>query len=269
MDREADRYTLNNRELWDELAPVHFRSYDIKGFLSGHSSLDAIQMKDLGSIKGKKVLHLQCHIGLDTLSLARLGADVTGIDISPRSIEFAEKLKKRSGLDARFICSDIYRLEGKLKAGYDIVYTGQGVLCWLKDIKEWGRIISRYLEKGGMFYIMEGHPFSCIFESGGKGIRVEYDYFKPGPLRFDDWDADYSDPSYRVRSPSYEWQWTAGDIVNSLIGADLRIERFEEYPFLFFKRFKGMKKGKDGFWHFKSGTSGYVPLMFTLKARKI
>jgi len=129
----------------------------------------------MGDVKDKSLLHLQCHIGTDSLSWVLEGAQVTGVDFSGESIRIANELKKRLGLKACFIESNIYDLPGTLKEKFDIVYTSQGVLSWLKNIKEWGKIISHYLKPGGIFYIMEIHPLFYIFDDDKRGeLTIKY-----------------------------------------------------------------------------------------------
>ncbi len=262
-------YEDGNRILWNELTDVHIKSYGVDKFLAGETTLDEIQLRELGDIKGKSLLHLQCHFGLDTLSLAREGAIVTGVDFSERAIINARQLVDVTGIPARFILSNIYDLESKLDEKFDVVYTTMGVLCWLKDIKRWGEIIGRYLKPGGMLYLMESHPIINIFDDTKPGpLAITIDYFhKDEPIIWDDHAPDYSDPTHLQENPSYEWRWTISDIINSLISAGLTIEFFNEYDKVFSKYFPDMEKDQDGWWvlpHLR----GKLPLMFSLRARK-
>jgi SAM-dependent methyltransferase len=268
---EADRRAeANNRELWDELAPVHFRAYrEVALLREGGTSLDEIELQEIGSVAGKSLLHLQCHIGTDTLSWARQGARVSGVDFSPQSLALAQQLRRELGLEADFIQSDIYDLPGVLSGAFDIVYTSRGVLCWLRDLAEWGRIITHFLRPGGVFYIMESHPFLNMFEETEAGeLAITYPYFhRAEPTCWDDEGGDYADESYVPQHPSYEWDWAVSDIQNSLLGAGLQIEFFREYDRLFFKRFPCMVEVREG-WYECPYYAGKLPLMFTLRARK-
>ncbi|MCK5906496.1 MAG: class I SAM-dependent methyltransferase, partial [Flavobacteriales bacterium] len=149
-----------NRESWNKRSEVHFVSefYDNKSFLEGKISLTEIELSELGDVKGKSLLHLQCHFGQDTLSFARMGAKVTGVDLSDKGIEFANVLKEKSGIDAEFIVSNVYDLKENLKGEFDIVFTSFGVLGWLPDLDKWAEIVSHFLKSGGIFYIAEFHP---------------------------------------------------------------------------------------------------------------
>ena len=169
LDRINKEAEISNQAFWDEIAPVHYKSYDIEKLKQGKSLIDEIQKKEMGDVKDKSLLHLQCHIGTDSLSWALEGAQVTGVDFSRESIKIADELKRALGLETRFIESNIYDLPNTLKEKFDIVYTSQGVLTWLKDIKEWGKLISHYLKHGGIFYIMETHPLLYIFGDDKRG----------------------------------------------------------------------------------------------------
>ena len=255
-----------NRIHWDELAEVHAESYDYKELVKGGHVMDSIQTGEVGEVQNRSMLHLQCHIGTDTLSWARLGADVTGVDISPVSLRVAQSLAKKAGLNARFIESSVYDLPDKLDGTFDIVYTSIGVLCWLSDISAWAGIIRRYLKPGGFFYIMESHPFLMVFDDESDGLTVRYPYFHGETP--DEWPADYpdySDSDYTVKSPSWEWQWSMSDILNALIENDLRIDFLHEHSVIPWKALPCMIKGDNGFWRLPEGMDK-LPLMFSLRA---
>ena len=159
-----------NQDLWDEVAPVHLRSYkEVEILRKGGIALDEIELREIGEVRGKTLLHLQCHIGTDTLSWARQGATVTGVDFSAQSIACAKQLQQELGLEASFLCANVYDLPTVLHKSFDIVYTSRGVLCWLKDLDEWARIVAHFLKPGGIFYIMETHPLCNIFEEAQPG----------------------------------------------------------------------------------------------------
>jgi SAM-dependent methyltransferase len=260
----------NNQALWDELAPVHFKAYrEVETLRAGDVSLDEIELADLGDVRGLSLLHLQCHIGTDTLSWARRGAVVTGVDYSERSLALARELSEELGLEATFVHSNIYNLRKNLEGEFDIVYTSRGVLVWLRDIVEWAGIVAHYLKPGGTFYMMETHPFFQVFEEPDEGrLEVSLPYFHNAePMMWDDDMPDYADEGYVPQRPSYEWQWSLSDILNALIGAGLQIQSFHEYERLFFKLFAGMEETRPG-WYKYPGCEGRLPLIFTLKATK-
>ena len=255
-----------NKVYWDELAAVHAESADYEELIKGGHVMDRIQIGEVGEVRNRSLLHLQCHIGTDTLSWARLGAEVTGVDISPASLRVAEGIAKKAGLKARFIESSIYDLPGKLNGTFDIVYTSIGVLCWLSDLKAWAKLIRRYLKPGGFFYIMESHPFLMVFDDESDGLTVHYQYFhKEAPHEWSGNYADYSDPDYMVKSPTWEWQWPMSDILNALIENGLEISFLHEHTVIPWKALPCMIECGDGFWKLPEGMDN-LPLMFSLRA---
>ncbi len=205
--------------------------YGLAGFKRGETSLKSIELEEVGEVEGKSLLHLQCHFGMDTLSWARLGASVTGVDFSDKAIAVAKSLGDEVGIHARFICSNIYDLPQRLDERFDIVYTSYGVLCWLPDLSKWASVIEGFLKPGGMFYIVEGHPILNIFDNSNAatGFRVAQSYFhKTEPVRWEP-EGDYADKNAAVRNPSFEWTHSLSDIINALIGAGLKIEFVHEF----------------------------------------
>jgi len=259
-----------NQELWDEIAPIHVKAYqEIDVLKEGGIVLDEIELQEIGEVKGKTLLHLQCHIGTDTLSWARQGATVTGIDFSEESIACARQLQQELQVDATFVHANVYDLRTVLDDQFDIVYTSRGVLCWLRDLDEWARIIAHFLKPGGIFYMMEAHPICNVFDEAKPGeLAIVHPYFHtPEPRLWDDQSPDYADESYIPQYPSYEWDWSLSDILNALLKAGLLLESFNEYDRLFFKRFPGMVNCSER-WYCCPQYAGKLPLMFTVRARK-
>lgn len=266
--RDPDSEGINLRH-WEEIAEVHLRSYDIEPLLAGGHGLDAIQVTEMGDVRGKTLLHLQCHIGTDTLSWARLGARVTGVDFSPASLRAAADLAARTGLPARFVESSLYDLPARLPETFDIVYTSTGVLCWLSDLDEWGRIIADHLKPGGVFYMLESHPFLNVFDDEADGLSVEASYFHSEEPRLWPGDhPDYADPGYLVKTGSAEWTWSMGDILNALLKAGLTLEFLHEYDAIPWKALPCMiPSDRAGFYRLPPGRD-LLPLVFTLRARR-
>ena len=259
-----------NQAFWDEVAPVHSRAYaEVAMLRRGEPILHPHELAALGDVRGKSLLHLQCHIGTDTLSWARLGADVTGVDFSAVSLTIARELAAELGLAARFVHSNVYDLPQVLAGSFDIVYTSRGVLCWLKDLPAWARVIAHFLKPGGLFYLLEGHPFLNMIEESRPGVlELAYSYFHgPEPTCWDDESPDYADASYVPRSPTYEWSWTVSDILSALLGAGLRLESFHEFDALFYKAYPDMVPASHKTFIFP-GAPGRLPLTFALTARK-
>jgi SAM-dependent methyltransferase len=266
----VDKYFQQNRAHWDEITPIHARSafYDVAGFKAGKSMMIMpFEIEEMGDVRGKSLLHLQCHFGMDTLTWGRRGAKVTGADFSEEAIKLARQLSQETGIKAEFIRSDIYELPEVLKKKYDIVYTSGGVLCWLPDLKKWGEIIYYFLKPGGFFYIMEGHPFMNVFDNTKTATRlnITQSYFHHEvPTKWEA-DGDYAENDAEIVNPTYEWTHSLGDIISGLAQAGLKIEFVHEYPMIFFKAFPFMIKGKDNYWHLEGDK---LPQIFSLKASK-
>ncbi|MFW9799973.1 MAG: class I SAM-dependent methyltransferase [Candidatus Thorarchaeota archaeon] len=267
-----DEFMEANREMWDDRVDVHKKSefYDVKGFLQGKQTLDPIELEEVGNVDGKTLLHLMCHFGMDTLSWARLGAKATGVDFSEKAVILAEDLSRQTGLNARFIASDIYKLPDVLDEEFDIVFTSGGVLSWLPDLERWAKVISLYVRKGGFFYIREFHPFAYVFddEEGMQDLRFKYPYFTPEePLRFDN-GSTYADSTKLKTMVTYEWNHSISTIINSLVESGLRIDFFNEFPFTTWKALPFLKKRSVRRWVLPSNEDS-LPLMFSLRASKL
>ena len=266
-----ENYFEANRKMWDELAVIHYKSkfYDVEGFKAGKLSLFSIERKELGDITGKSLLHLMCHFGMDTLSWAKLGAKVTGVDFSEKAIELARALSKETGIEGNFICANIYDLPKVLSEEFDIVFTSYGVLTWLPDLQNWATIIARFLKARGLFYMVELHPFTWIFQDEDvTELEVTHPYFKEQePIKFEV-KGSYADETAQINQEyNYEWPYSFSEILNSLINAGLKIQFVNEYPYCTYKMFPFMEKHEDGWWRLKN-QKGVIPLMFSLKAIK-
>ena len=257
-----------NRESWNERVPVHAASdfYDVESFKSGRITLMDIERREIGDVSGKTLLHLQCHFGLDTMSWSRLGAKATGVDFSDAAIDQARSLNEDMVLDVRFICSNLYDLPDALEEQFDIVFTSYGVLTWLPDIVRWAQVVSNHLKPGGVFYIVEFHPFATVFEASESGdMAPTHRYFHEELF------LEGGEPSYAgaqiIETPTYEWQHTLGDIVCALIDAGLRIEFLHEFPFTCFQAYPAMERGDDGWWWLPKHNDSF-PQIFSIRARK-
>ncbi len=264
-DQQAEK---QNQRLWDELASVHLEAYEeVKMLREGREILDVIELADIGPVRGKSLLHLQCHIGTDSLAWARQGAVVTGIDFSEESIRCARQLSEELDLPARFIQSSVYDVRTVDEERYDIVYTSRGVLCWLRDLQEWGRIVADSLKPGGLFYLMETHPLLAAMEEVDGVLVPTYPYFhQTSPMEWTG-DGDYADPGYISKTSSLEWQWSVSDILHALLDAGLQIDLVKEYDRLFFKMFPSMTT-EDGRWFRMPEHEDKLPLLLTVRAGK-
>jgi SAM-dependent methyltransferase len=266
-----DEFVKANLGLWNEWTEVHETSafYDLEGFKAGKSSLHAIELEELGDLAGKRLLHLQCHFGLDTLSWARLGAVVTGVDFSERAIELARSLAAELELPATFVQSTIDDLQDNLQGEFDVVFTSYGAIEWLADLDRWARTIVHFLAPGGTFYMVELHPLARALDDLDEHpeLRLAGPYFparKPRRLRIR---GSYAEPDAPVERVAYGWTHSFAEILNALIGAGLRLEYLHEFPCSVVPFSRSMKRAADG-WYYLPGGRRDVPFLFSLRATR-
>jgi SAM-dependent methyltransferase len=280
----VDTFREANRRLWAEWTRVHEQSdfYDLESFKAGaalHRPFDAApgvrvrayEVEDLGDVSGKDLLHLQCHFGIDTLSWARLGARVTGIDFSEPAIDLGRSLASELAIDAQFVVSPLEELPANLEGDFDIVYTSRGAIWWLSDLERWAGVITHFLRPGGVFYMTEFHPILMTFdEDEASEPRIRYPYFpRAEPLEFPV-KGSYADPSARVDADvEYGWTHSVGEIVTAIAGAGLRIDFLHELDWVDYQQIPLLEEGDDGKWRLPSVVQGELPLMFSLRARKV
>jgi SAM-dependent methyltransferase len=271
----VDDALRSNRDLWDAWTKIHLGSefYDVASFRTGERPIRVAdyEREEVGSVEGRTLLHLQCHFGLDTLSWARLGARVTGIDFSDEAIAAARALAAELDIPATFIQSDLYALPDVLDEQFDIVYTSCGVLGWLPDIARWGRVAAHFIRPGGFLYLTEIHPVALAFQDEGVEpgeLRLAYPYWShPEPLRFEV-KGSYADPEAPTEGlVEYGWDHSLGEIVTSLADAGLRLDFLHEFNFVRWP-VPFLVEGDDGRWRLPEGTKGTLPLFYSLKATK-
>lgn len=257
-----------NRVNWNERTAVHARSscYDLQGLREGRTSLKSIELCEIGDVADRALLHLQCHFGMDTISWARRGARATGVDFSDAAIDLARSLNDEIGTDVHFICSNIYDLPGQIEEEFDFVFTSYGALAWLPGIKAWADVVAGNLKPGGVFYMVEFHPYLGTLgqlESGH--LAPEYSYFHQG--HFEQGNL----PSYTgadlIKSPCWEWQHSLGEIVSALTEVGLNIEFLHEFAYCRFRAFAEMELCPDGWWRFPNRNDS-IPQMFSIRASK-
>lgn len=256
MDDHRREYVAQNRKHWDELAEHHPDTdhYDVESFLEGESTLRTLEQSELDA-EGRRMLHLQCHLGLDTLSWVRDGgvAHATGVDFSETAIETARELRDRVGIDpdrAQFVESDVYDLPAVLDETFDLVFTSYGTIYWLPDLSRWADVIAHQLEPGGTFYIADGHPFVAPFDetSTAEDLQVRYPYFDEEPVTVE-FDGSYAGQNFGMDNPTvHGFAHPVGDIVSELTDAGLHIEFLHEFPWSFFQRFEAMEEDEQGRW---------------------
>ncbi len=268
-----------NREHWDEATRLHTTSncYGIEEFKAGCCRLHRVEVEEVGDVRDRRLLHLQCHFGIDTLSWARRGARVTGVDFSPEAIKQARALAVNTQIEAEFVCSDLYSLPAQRQptGKFDIVFTSYGVLNWLPDLTPWGELIAQYLAPSGFFYIVEAHPTARMFAMQddmptGQSVHPRFPYFHdPAGIRQPP-GVDYADPSRRHAVGTHEWQHSMADIVNAITGAGLVVEWIHEYPFCAWPIVAGCEvverfSNSHGYYA-RAASEVQLPLLFSLRA---
>jgi SAM-dependent methyltransferase len=270
-----DKYMKANQAMWNAWTPHHVQSefYDVDGFKAGRTrrrqAFDALEIGLLGDVAGKSLLHLQCHFGLDSIAWAQRGTTVTGVDFSDVAIDAARALAGEMGVPATFVHSNVYDLPANLTGQFDIVFTSHGVLGWLPDLDAWAVVVAHFLKPGGVFCLIEGHPFALIFDDRRKDpeLRLLYPYFHgPEPIR-EEHPGSYAAPAAPLHSVEHIWLHTLSDIIGALVRASLRILSFDEYPYVAWPMFPWMEERTDGAWQFPNG-AGQLPLMFSLTATR-
>jgi len=261
-----ENYLEINRKSWNNKTSIHLRSefYDLEGFLKGKSSLNDIELTMLGDVRGKSILHLQCHFGQDTISLSRLGADVTGVDLSDKAIEQAEQIARETRSDARFICCDIYELPNQHNQQYDIVYTSYGVIGWLPDLDKWAGVISKFLKPGGRLVFVEFHPVVWMFDDDFEGIK--YSYFNSGAI-VETASGTYADKTADLHQQYVMWNHSLSDILNAILkhGMDLNIlDELDYSPYNCFNKTTEIAPGKYRIQHL----GDKIPMIFSILATK-
>jgi SAM-dependent methyltransferase len=261
----AEEWLEVNRDMWDERVPIHVASalYDVEAFVAGRSSLRPFELAELPDVRGRTLVHPQCHFGEDTLSWARLGAQVTGLDFSGQAVEAARALAARCGLEADFVEANVYDAAHALGGRrFDIVYTGLGAINWLPDIERWASVMASLAAPGGCLYMAEFHPFSHVF--GDDDFTIEYSYFHDEPFDFPT-AGTYADPTARtVHNRSFEWNHGLGDVVSAIIAAGFELEFLHEHDSTLFARWPFLI-GERGSFRMPEGLPS-LPLLYSLRA---
>lgn len=223
-------YLEINRQSWNNRTETHLKSefYDLDNFKKGKSSLNEIELNLLGDVKGKTILHLQCHFGQDTISLDRLGATVTGIDLSDKAIESAKQIAKDTKSNANFICCDIYDLPNHLDEKFDIIYTSYGTIGWLPDLDKWAKIIAKFLKQKGQFVFVEFHPVVWMFDDDFD--KIGYRYFNSGAI-VETNSGTYANKNADLTVTDVSWNHSISEVLNSLINNGLEIKSLDEFDY--------------------------------------
>ncbi|WP_066217873.1 class I SAM-dependent methyltransferase [Formosa haliotis] len=265
MDKTTN-YKAVNKAAWNAKTEVHLESafYDLKGFMAGTSSLNPIELELLGDIRGKKILHLQCHFGQDTLTLARMGAEVTGVDLSDVAISKARTLAETLELEAQFICCDVYDLPNHLNDCFDIVFTSYGTIGWLPDLDPWAQLISTYLKPKGEFIFVEFHPVVWMFNDAFNDIT--YSYFNNEAI-VEMETGSYADTSANITHESVTWNHSLAEVFTSLLQQNLNLESFQEFDYSPYNCFNNTVQMDTKRFQI-AGLESKIPMVYALKALK-
>jgi SAM-dependent methyltransferase len=268
----TDHFDINRRN-WDERAAIHAcdttGDYMLDRFRAGEDVLHAIEAAELGDISGKRVLHLQCHIGLDTLCLVRRGAAVTALDFSSAALKVAKRLSDETGLKANFVEGTVDQAPDLVPGPFDLVYTTWGTICWLPDVKEWAKIIASVLAPGGELYFADAHPqFNMLEEVAGRFVPT-YDFQTPAgrPLQFANETSYTGDPTVMSHQATREWIHSLSAVLGGLIDAGLAITMFREHEVLPWRGLASLVPASERMWRLPDGAPR-IPLSYSIRARK-
>ena len=265
-----------NRTSWDQLVDIHMGrgGYDLTDLHAGSAQFGPIEDAELPAVDGKRIVHLQCHFGADSLRLAQRGAEVVGLDFSARAIEVARSLASELGLAgrARFVEADFYDAVQAIPAphGFDMAFVTWGAICWLPDIARWAQIVAALLRPGGSLYLAEGHPVAHVFDDaacspdGTPGLFAPY--FAREPVLETD-PRDYVNPDARLDNTAvYNWIHPLGDIATSLIAAGMTLEWLHEHDAVTWRMFRILVKDASGLYRWPD--KPWLPLAFSLSATR-
>ena len=255
-----------NKKSWDERAKLHIKSpfYDVAGFKKGNNTLHNIELNILRSIKKKKILHLQCHFGLDTFSLERLGAQVTGVDFSEKAIEYANELKNEMGFSSEFICSDVYSLDLTKSHEFDIIFCSYGITGWLPNLDKWGQVISDHLNSSGTFVLVDFHPALWMFDDDFQSIA--YSYFNDQSY-IEKENGSYANRNSKEEITSIWWSHSLAEITQSLLNHKMILENFQEYDYSPFNCFQHTVKVDENKFRIKH-LDAKIPMVYSMVFKK-
>jgi 2-polyprenyl-3-methyl-5-hydroxy-6-metoxy-1,4-benzoquinol methylase len=261
-----NNYIDINRETWNKKTEAHIDSefYDNESFLNGKSTLNSIELGLLGDVSGKKILHLQCHFGQDSISLARLGAKVTGIDLSNKAVEKANEFAKKLNVDAKFICADVYESITVLDEKFDIVFTSYGTIGWLPDLDKWAKVIAHFLKPNGKFIMVDFHPVVWMYDYNFK--NVFYSYFNIEPI-IEEETGTYANKNAALETKSISWNHPISEILNALISNELELNQFDEHDYSPYNCFNETEEFEPKKFRIKH-LENKIPMVYAIKATK-
>lgn len=263
----TQEYLEKNKSAWEKKVEFDVQSeyYNVQGFLAGENILDQLEVDGLGEIKNKNILHLQCYFGLEALTLARMGAKVTGLDFCSNAISKAKELKTKTGLNAQFICADVYEASKVIDSQFDMIFSSYGSICWLPDLNGWIDNIFTLLKPGGSFFLVDFHPLLISFNLL-RNKTVKFSYFNnEDPLKLNR-TGTYADINAKVRTTEYNWNHSLSEIITTFTRKGMQIEKFNEYPFIPLDAFPNLIREIDGYNHVENDL---YPILFSLKVKRI
>ena len=261
-----ENYIDINRKAWNTKTEVHLTSefYDVESFLKGNNTLKEIELELLGNVKNKSILHLQCHFGQDTISLSRMGADVTGVDLSDKAIASAQQFAKQLNTTTEFICCNVYDLPQHLNKTFDIVFTSYGTIGWLPDLEKWASIVNTFLKPGGQFVFAEFHPVVWMFDDDFE--KVAYNYFNTGPI-LETQTGTYANREANIQQQYVGWNHSLEEVITNLLKQGLQLNSFKEYNYSPYNCFKHTEEFEPGKFRIKH-LSNAIPMVYSLSAVK-
>jgi len=263
---QFDQYFEANKDLWNQRTAVHKDStfYDLARFKAGTNVLTPIELNEIGDVKDRSLLHLQCHFGMDTMSFSRLGAKCIGVDLSDDAVKLAREINNELKLDAKFVCCNVYDTSEFVKEQFDIVFTSYGTIGWLPDLDPWAKVICERLKPGGFFYIAEFHPVVWIFDDEFTHVKYYYDNRE---LIVTENEGTYTDRDADIKGKEYSWNHSISEVLNALINAGLKIDFFNEHMYSPYPCFRNVVESEKDRWHIK-GMEGKIPMVYSLRASK-
>ena len=266
----------DNLRWWEERAAFHLDTPLYREMVArleaGRDTFLVLDDAVLGDVKGLDVLHLQCHVGTETLSFARRGARVTGADFSAEALRQAARLAKRFDLPARYVLSSIEELPQHLDQTFDLVYTSYGALCWMDDLDRWARVAARFVAPGGRLVVIDGHPLSTCLEEKctPDDLRLVHPYLRTSkPLSWDTPGSYAAQEAETTHNRVHQWTFGLGDVVQAVVDSGLVVTRLAEHPVTFFPLFPWLVAADRGLWELPPPLQGRYPLTFTLVASRI
>lgn len=265
MDFSKD-YISINKQTWNNKTEVHVESefYDNDNFLKGKSTLNSIELELLDNVEGKNILHLQCHFGQDSMSLARMNAKVTGVDLSDKAIEKAKEFAEKINSNTKFICSDIYDLPNILDEKFDIVFTSYGTIGWLPDLDKWAKVVSHFLKPNGKLVMADFHPVVWMYDNDFKDVF--YNYFNVEPI-IENETGTYADRNSNIEAKTITWNHPISELLNALISNNLVLNQFNEFdysPYNCFNETEEFEPNKFRIKHFENK----IPMVYSILATK-